>query len=64
MDRLSVPIIISALLLLLAVPGLILVRQAEMHRASKAGVEEVKHIKSHRTDAHGIEADGSQADAR
>ena len=36
MDRIFVAIIISALLLLLGVPGLILVRQAEMHHACTA----------------------------
>jgi hypothetical protein len=42
MDRIFVAIIISALLLLLGVPGLILVRQAEMHHARTADMEEQK----------------------
>ena len=42
MERIFVAIIISALLLLLGVPGLILVRQAEMHHARTADMEEQK----------------------
>jgi hypothetical protein len=40
MERIFVAIIISALLLLLGVPGLILVRQAEMHHAD---LEELRY---------------------
>ena len=42
MDRMFVAIIISALLLLLGVPGLILVQQAEMHHARTADLEELR----------------------
>jgi hypothetical protein len=42
MDR--VLVIILVLLLLLGVPGAILVRQAEVHRASTAGLEDARYV--------------------
>jgi hypothetical protein len=42
MDR--VLIVILVLLLLLGVPGLLLVRQAEMHRACTAALENLRYV--------------------